>query len=160
MMPASNTPPNGDFVRYVERLTSGAPAPAMREDLFTPNNAGPGSTLLAASFGQVAATPGLAAPAPLSGLSFLTHVKWVVALWIATQALAKLVPAASQLFIPALMLYAVWVIFRVSRHAAVSAKKLDANPLVIRLSELAVRAAEKARTSEKFKAIQPPQHKK
>jgi hypothetical protein len=69
-------------------------------------------------------------------------------------------PAASQWFIPALALYAVWVIFRVRRHAAVSVKKPDANPLVIRLSELAARAAEKARTAEKLKAIRPPPHKK
>jgi hypothetical protein len=157
---ASNTPPDGDFVRYVERLTGSAAVPAMREDLFMPKDAGPGSTSFIASSGQPSAK---AALTPLRGLSFWTHVKWVVALWIATQALTKLVPAASQLFIPALMVYAVWVIFRVSRHAAIRAGKPDVNPLVAplveRLSELARRAAEKAKTAQQFKPIQPPQHK-
>lgn len=160
MMHASNTPPDGDFVRYVERLTGSAAVPAVREDLFMPKDAGPGSTSFAASAGQPSAK---AATASLSGLSFWTHVKWAVALWIATQALAKLIPAASHLFVPALMVYAVWVIFRVSRHAAISAGKPDVNPLVAplveRLSELTRHAAEKAKTAQQFKPIQPPQHK-
>jgi hypothetical protein len=156
MMHASNTPPDGDFVRYVERLTGSAAVPAVREDLFMPKDAGPGRV----SFGASAVQPSeKMVLAPLSGLSFWTHVKWVVALWIATQALAKLVPIASQLFIPALMVYAVWVIFRVSRHAAISAGTPDVNPLVLRLSELARRAAEKAKTAQQFKPIQPPPHK-
>jgi hypothetical protein len=156
MMHASNTPPDGDFVRYVERLTGSAAVPAVREDLFMPKDAGPGSTSFAASSGQPSTK---AALAPLRGMSFWTHIKWVVALWIATQALAKLVPAASQLFIPALMAYAVWVIFRVSRHAAISAAKPDVNPLALRLSELAQRAAEKAKIAQQIKPSQPPPHK-
>jgi hypothetical protein len=158
MMHASNTPPDGDFVRYVERLTGSTAAPSVREDLFTPKDAGPGSTSFAASSGQPTARAALALP----GMSFWTHVKWVVTLWIAMQALAKLVPAASHLFIPALMVYAVWVVFRVSR-AAVSAGTPDVNPLVAplveRLSELARRAAEKAKTAQQFKPPQPPPHK-
>jgi hypothetical protein len=160
MMHASNTPPDGDFVRYVERLTGSTAVPVVREDLFMPKVTDPGSTSFAASSGQPSAK---AAHAPLSGTSFWTHVKWAIALWIATQALAKGVPAASQLFVPALMVYAVWVIFRVSRHAAVSAGKPDVNtlvaPLVDRLSELAKRAAEKAKTAQQFRPSQPPPHK-
>lgn len=156
MMHASNTPPDGDFVRYVERLTGNTAAPAVREDLFMPKDAGPDSTSFAASSGQPSDK---AAQAPLRGMSFWTHIKWVVALWIATQALAKLVPAASQLFIPALMVYAVLVIFRVSRHAAISAGTPDVNPLVFRLSDLASRTAEKAKIAQQFKPSQPPPHK-
>ena len=156
MMPTSDTPPDGDFVRYVERLTGSTVPPAVRDDLFMSRDAGPGSTSIAASSGQPSAK---AAPAQLRGMSFWTHVKWVIALWIATQALAKLVPFASQLFIPALMAYAVWVIFRVSRHAAISAGTPDVNPLVLRLSDLASRAAEKAKIAQQFKPSQPPQHK-
>lgn len=152
MMHASDTPPDGDFARYVERLTGSTAVPAAREDLFMPKDAGPGSTSFAASSGQPSAR------AALDGMSFWTHVKWAVALWIATQALAKLVPVASQLFIPALMVYAVWVIFRVSR-AAVSARIPNANPLVERLSELARRAAEKAKIARQFRPFQPPPHK-
>jgi hypothetical protein len=163
MMHASNTPPDGDFVRYVERLTGCTAVAAVREDLFVPKDAGPGSTSFAADSGQASARAMQTLQEPLHGLSFWTHVKWVVALWIATLALAKLVPAASQLFIPALMVYAVWVIFRVSRHAAISGGKPVANPLaaplVERLSEMAQRAAKKAKTTQQFKPVQPPQRK-
>ena len=157
MMHASNTPPDGDFVRYVERLTGSTAVPAVREDLFMPREAGPDSTSFAANSGQPSISAALEAQAPLHGMSFWTHVKWVVALWIATQALAKLVPAASQLFIPALMVYAVWVIFRVSRAAAISAGASDLNPLVERLSELARRAAEKTKIAQQLKPFQPSQ---
>jgi hypothetical protein len=156
MMPASNTPPDGDFARYVERLTGSTAVPAVREDLFMPKDAGPVGTSFAASSGGQSSDK--AAQTPLSGMTFWTHVKWAVALWIATQALAKLVPAASQLFIPALMVYAVWVIFRVGR-AAVSARIPDASPLVERLGELARRAAEKAKAAQQFKPSQIPPHK-
>jgi hypothetical protein len=155
MMHTSNTPPDGDFVRYVESLTGSAAMPAVRENLFMPKSAGPGSTSFTASSSQPNAKAALALP----DLSFWTHVKWVVALWIATQALAKALPAASYLFIPALMVYAVWVIFRFGR-AAVSAATPDVKPLVAplveRLNEMAQRAAEKAKLARQAK---PPLHK-
>ena len=156
MMHASNTPPDGDFARYVEGLAGTKALPAVREDLFMPKDGGPVSASFAASSGQPSANT---APPALRGMSFFTHVKWVVALWIATQAFAKMVPAASLLFIPALLVYAVWVILRVSRDAVGGAEAPAANPMVVRLSEIARRAAEKAKTAQQFQSSQPPQHK-
>ena len=112
MIPPSNTPPDGDFVRYVERLTRSKPVAGTREDLLSSQASAAASISLAANSGLPSAHAGLQ---PLTRISFLTHVKWVAALWIATQALATLVPAAGFLFIPALALYAAWVIFTI-RH--------------------------------------------
>ncbi len=54
-----------------------------------------------------------AALEPFAGISFLTHVKWVLVAWIGTQLLARLLPGAGFLFIPFLLAYAAWVVFRV-----------------------------------------------
>ncbi|MEO8390421.1 hypothetical protein [Polaromonas sp.] len=84
-----------------------------------------------------------AAAAPVTGISLLTHIKWVVGLWIATQALAGLVPGAGFLFLPALLAYAAWVIFKVNRNSS--------GALVRRLRELARQAAEEAKKNQHFR---------
>lgn len=78
--------------------------------------------------------------APLAGMPLLTHIKWVVGLWIATQALARLVPGAGFLFLPALLAYAAWVIFKVNRSSS--------GALLQRLRELARQAAEEAQKNQ------------
>ena len=76
-------------------------------------------------------------------MSILTHIKWVVGLWIAAQALARLVPGAGFLFLPALLVYAAWVIFKINRNSS--------GALVQRLRELAREAAEEAKKSQQAK---------
>lgn len=106
----SDTPPDGDFVAYVERLTAGQAAPGARQDLFAPKKGAP-----AASPGQPLVKAGLER---VTRIPFLRHVKWVVGLWIAAQLLARFVPGASFLFIPMLALYAAWAIFTDRRKPA------------------------------------------
>ncbi len=76
----------------------------------------------------------------MAGMSLLTHIKWVVGLWIVTQALARFVPGTGFLFFPALLAYAAWVIFKVNRSSS--------GALVRRLRELARQAAEEAKKNQ------------
>lgn len=142
----SNTPPDGDFASYVERLTNANAAAGAREDLLKPQE----KTALRAPSPASIATPA-AKPAPAAasgaaaGAAFFTHVKWVVVLWIATQALSSVLPGAGFLFIPALFAYGAWAIFQANRQSS--------GALVQRLRELARQAAEEAQKN------QPPKKK-
>ncbi|WP_431097117.1 hypothetical protein [Polaromonas aquatica] len=142
MIHPSDTPPDGDFASYVERLTGANAAPGAREDLLGPQSqksaaVQPSSSRFSASSG----TPSLKLDvAPMAGMSLLTHIKWVVGLWIVTQALARFVPGTGFLFFPALLAYAAWVIFKVNRSSS--------GALVRRLRELARQAAEEAKKNQ------------
>lgn len=140
----SNTPPDGDFASYVERLTHANASAGAREDLLKPQEK---ASLRApsASAASTATPPAKPASAVATGAAFLTHVKWVVVLWIATQALSAVLPGAGFLFLPALLAYGAWAIFQANRRSS--------GALVQRLRELARQAAEEAQKS------QPPKKK-
>ena len=143
MIHPSDTPPDGDFASYVERLTGANAAAGAREDLLKPQGSkdASASSQPPSRFSASSGTPSVkAVAAPLAGMSILTHAKWVVGLWIATQALARLVPGAGFLFLPALLVYAAWVIFKVNRNSS--------GALVQRLRELARQAAEEAQKNQ------------
>lgn len=142
----SDTPPDGDFASYVERLTGANASAGAREDLLKPQGAKGAAAQSSppSRFSASSGTPSVKpASAPVAGISLLTHVKWVVGLWIATQALSRLVPGAGFLFLPALLAYAAWVIFKVNRNSS--------GALVHRLRELARQAAEEAQKNQQSK---------
>lgn len=83
MIPPSDTPPDGDFAAYVERMTvpkASMTMRAMREDLFTPKEGASATSSLAASSGLPSVKAGLL---PLKRILFLRHLKWIVWLWVA-----------------------------------------------------------------------------
>jgi len=138
----SNTPPDGDFVAYVERLThANAQVSAnAREDRLKPQERTAPRTPSSASIVMPSATP---APVAATGAAFITHVKWAVILWVATQALSAVLPGAGFLFVPALLVYGAWAIFQANRRSS--------GALVQRLRELARQAAEEAQKNQPSK---------
>jgi hypothetical protein len=143
----SNTPPDGDFVAYVERLThaNAQVSAEAREEGLKPREKTAPRPMSAASIATPSAEP---APVAATGPAFITHVKWVVILWIATQVLSEAVPGAGFLFLPALLVYGAWAVFQANRHSS--------GALVQRLRELARQAAEEV---EEARKNQPPKKK-
>lgn len=106
----SNTPPDGDFVRYIEQLAGSNPL-VVREDMRLPRAA-----VQSGVFSADASLPAQAALAPFAGIAFGKHLRWLIALWIATQVMTRWVPQAGFLIIPALLAYAGWLIFRINQN--------------------------------------------
>ncbi len=143
MMHPSDTPPNGDFVRYVERLTASSAAIAAtgQADLRKPES---GVNQNSKRGSQPAARATVAQPPverpSFAGIAFLTHLKWLVLAWIAIQLLASFVSWAGVLFIPVLLAYVAWIIFRVNQNGS--------GALAERLREVLAYAAEEARKAQ------------
>jgi hypothetical protein len=151
MTQASNTPPDGDFVRYLEQLTARASvvaaAPMPEPDL---RQAGLGQAKSAKVMLQSDSLAAGKVAAALAQTPFFTHVKWVIGLWVVSQLLARLLPGAGFLFVPALIAYTGWVLFRVNRETS--------GALVKKLREAAEAAGGKA--SEELDKTQRVHQKK
>lgn len=131
MMHPSDTPPNGDFVRYVEQLTASNAATVAngREDM-------PRQPQVARTVTIADASPARDSLSDVAGMSWLTHVKWLVVLWMGTQLLGSLVSWAGFVFVPALLAYVAWAVYKINRQSS--------GALIVRLRALAARAAEEA----------------
>jgi hypothetical protein len=107
----SNTPPDGDFARYIEQLAGKNPLLA-REDMRRPKEAA-----------QPVAFPVTVAPAvsavlaPLKGVAWAKHVRWLIAAWVATQVLGRVVPHAGWLIVPVLIGYTSWLVFTINKNS-------------------------------------------
>ena len=107
----SNTPPNGDFVRYVERLSGAPVAAGSKEDLRVPqpNPAGmPLSTNAGLLTGEVSTKL-------VTGQSLVHHIKWLASAFVIIQVIGIFIPVVSFLFFPILLAYVVWAIFKAKR---------------------------------------------
>jgi hypothetical protein len=114
MTPQSNTPPEGDFVRYVERLTSSRLGAPVHQRMLAPGKPALENSALSAAAGSM--QPAGALTHMLKEIPFKTHLQRVAGLWVASQVLAHFLPGAGFLFIPALIAYAAWVLFGINRH--------------------------------------------
>lgn len=101
----SDTPPDGDFARYIEQL-AGSSQLVAHKDMREPSEASQ----------PVVHAPGKTALAPFAGIAFARHLRWLVGVWIATQVLTRFFPNATYLFVPVLMGYVGWLIFRINQN--------------------------------------------
>ena len=133
-MQPSRTPSDGDFVRYVEKLTQASTQ--MAKDAETARLAAhdPQTIYKQASRPPLVLSPG-ASPAgreefgagvdPAATLKsllhefpVLAHLKWLVVLWVALQVLGEIIQAASFFLVPALLAYIAWVLVTANHRSS------------------------------------------
>jgi hypothetical protein len=118
MRQASDTPPDGDFARYLEELGRRHPLAIPAADM---RHAGLMEQGMAGAISAPEARTDLKPSTgtfhnALGGISLAKHFRWLLALWIGTQVLTRFVPFAGFLMLPVLVADAVWLLVKINQN--------------------------------------------